>query len=837
VVVADAATDTRFAQDPDIARRAPRSVLCLPLIHRGTLTGILYLENNLASDTFAPERIRILELLSSQMAIAIENAKIHAHLDSLVQTRTQELERARRIAEDATRAKSDFLANMSHEIRTPMNAIIGMAYLALKTDLTARQRDYVSKIHNAGTSLLGVVNDVLDFSKIESGKLELEQVDFSLQEVLDNVNVLVGNRIIERGVEYIINIAADVPDQLRGDPLRLGQVLTNLLGNAAKFTEAGEVHLVGEVLERTGDKVKLQFSIRDSGIGMSFDQSQKLFQPFVQADGSTTRKYGGTGLGLTICKRLVDLMGGRIWVESSAGQGACFSFTAWFEIGFARASAASATPLHLNGLRVLVVDDNASARELLLDLLADLPFSVDAVASGEEAVEAVQCADGRDPYDVVLMDWRMPGMSGMDAARWVKTQSALRECPAVIIVSAFSRDQLDSDFNRIADGFLSKPVSRAALLDALSAILGEAPMGAQSGRAIDRHYDLSGRRILLVEDNEINQQIAVELLEGVGASVDVVGDGRMCVERMLEPPLDPLRYDVVLMDLQMPVMDGYQATAEVRAEPRLASLPIIAMTAHAMVEERQRCIDSGMNDHVTKPIDPDTLYQCILKWCPQPRERDSAQATRPAGGVDTPDALPAISGLDTATGVRRVAGNVRLYRTLLKQFAAQQGGAGATLQRLLDAGERDGACRVAHTVKGVAANLGANALAEFSGRLETVLKRPNGDVTELLRGFCAELADLVSAIGRIPDEIAEQSTTVISSAQAAALLERLGALLASDDGDAPDYLQSVQGKLAQVLVDDELQALENLVSAYDFAAALACLASIRERLELTVGGN
>ncbi|MBI3192821.1 MAG: response regulator, partial [Pedosphaera parvula] len=489
------------------------------------------------------------------------------------------------------------------------------------------------------------------------------------------------------------------------------------------FTEEGEVHLVGEMLERTGDKVKLQFSVRDSGIGMSFDQSRKLFQPFVQADGSTTRKYGGTGLGLTICKRLVDLMGGRIWVESRTGLGACFSFNAWFEIG--AATTASAPPPRLDGLRVLVVDDNASARELLLDLLADLPFSVDAVASGEEAVEAVRCADGGDPYDVVLMDWRMPGMSGMDAARRIKTRVA--QCPAVIIVSAFSRDQLDGDFDRIADGFLSKPVGRAALLDALSAILGEAPSGAQSVRGSDQHYDLGGRRILLVEDNEINQQIAVELLEGVGASVDVVGDGRMCVERMLAPPLDPSRYDVVLMDLQMPVMDGFQATMGLRAEPRLAALPIIAMTAHAMVEERQRCIDCGMNDHVTKPIDPDTLYQCILKWCPQPRDRGLAQAMRPAGDAAAPDALPTIAGLDATAGVRRVADNVRLYRTLLKQFAAQQGGAGVTIQSLLDAGERDGACRVAHTVKGVAANLGADSLAEFSGRLETVLKRPSGD--------------------------------------------------------------------------------------------------------------
>ena len=380
--------------------------------------------------------------------------------------------------------KSMFLANMSHEIRTPMNAVIGMAYLALKTPLSEKQRDYVNKIHNAGTSLLGVINDILDFSKIEAGRLDIEAVDFRLDDVIASVTSITAQKAQDKGLEFLVDVADSVPQNLVGDPLRLGQVIANLINNAIKFTEQGEVYLTAELLEQVGERARLRFSVKDTGIGMTPEQAARLFQPFSQADASTTRKHGGTGLGLTICRRLVELMGGEIWLESEPGAGSTFLFTVSVGVssGLARSRVA---PEQLRAVSALVVDDNAAARDILVHALDGVCARVDAVSSGEEAIAAVRQHDSDRPYDVIFMDWRMPGMDGIQAARLIKEDPSLTTRPAVVLVTAFGREEVREEAERIQmDGFLLKPVTASMLFDTLVALFAGAsarPNGTRSG--------------------------------------------------------------------------------------------------------------------------------------------------------------------------------------------------------------------------------------------------------------------------------------------------------------------------------------------------------------------
>ncbi|HEY0846400.1 MAG TPA: ATP-binding protein [Noviherbaspirillum sp.] len=512
-----------------------------------------------------------------------------------------ELRTAKERAESATRAKGEFLANMSHEIRTPMNAIIGMSYLALGTGLDHRQRDYVGKVHTAATSLLGIINDILDFSKVEAGKLEIEQIGFGLGEVLGNVSNVTAYKAHEKGLDFVIRTAPDVPVDLIGDPLRLGQVLTNLVNNAIKFTDKGQIRVAIEAMECAEGRIRLKFSVQDTGIGMTPTQLDRLFLAFSQADGSTTRKYGGTGLGLSISKHLVELMGGDIAVESEAGKGATFSFSLWLGIGNAASAKRPAAPV------------------------------------------------------------------------------------------------------------------------------------------MDRKISLDGLRVLVVEDNEVNQQIAREFLQGAGVTVDIAVNGADAVEQLARKP--DRSYDAVLMDLQMPVMDGYEATRRLRADARFRDLPIIAMTAHALAQERAKCLAVGMNDHVTKPIDPDLLCQTLAHWCPH-AVREARQAALPLEGGE----VLAVDGIDTRAGLRRMAGNTESYRRLLGLFREELATTATGLRQALAAGDKAQAIRLAHTIKGVSANVGANALSGCAARLEGAIGQ--GQATDdALAHFLEEAERVRSALG------------------------------------------------------------------------------------------
>jgi two-component system sensor histidine kinase/response regulator len=767
--------------------------------------------------------------------------------DITVQKRAEgELKAAMQKAEEATQMKSMFLANMSHEIRTPMNAIIGLSHLALKTALNAKQRDYVSKVHNAGTSLLAIINDILDFSKIEAGKLDLETTEFRMDEVIASVTTLTAQKAHEKGIEFLAHVAPGIPECLLGDPLRLGQILTNFVNNAVKFTERGEIRLNIELLERTGEKVQLKFFVRDTGIGMTPEQSAKLFQPFTQADMSTTRKHGGTGLGLTICRRLVELMGGRIWLESEPGVGSTFHFTAWIGVGTGKGSG-KIIPERLTHLRVLVVDDNAAAREILQEPLSAVVRRVDGVATGKEAITALQQQDATAPYDIVFMDWRMPGMDGLEASRHIKSDETLRHQPAIVLVTAFGREEIREEAEHLQlDGFLLKPVTKSMIVDTLVNIFAEPEdRGAAGGRReTEQTYRLAGARILLVEDNEINQQIAVELLEGAGAKVQIAGNGSEAVQTLCNGPQPP-PFDAVLMDLQMPEMDGYQATAKLRSDARFRSLPIIAMTAHATIEERQRCLAAGMNDHIAKPIDPNMLFETVGRYyrprTPSLAPSDGGRAGQKETSVEprfmervaesqvrgTSDDLPAITGLDTHDGLSRVAGNRKLYLKLLRQFREQQGPAVGQITAALAQGDVALAERLAHTLKGVAGNIGAKAVQAAAGALEKLIRAraAAAEVDPAKQQVAAVLdpllAQLQAALGSPASDASAPTATLatVNRAQSREAAVQLIKLLSEFDPGAADFVEANRAALYPLFGTEAWAQFEKLVQGYAFADA------------------
>ena len=455
----------------------------------------------------------------------------------------------------------NFLANMSHEIRTPMNAIMGMAHLAMKTDLTAKQYDYLKKVDISAKSLLGIINDILDFSKIEAGKMDMESVDFQLEDTLDNISTLVGIKTQEKGLELLFKTEPTVPTALVGDPLRLGQILINLSNNAVKFTDTGEIVVATELLKKDKDQVTLKFSVRDTGIGMTAEQAAKLFQPFSQADSSTTRKYGGTGLGLTISKRLAEMMGGEIWVESESGRGSTFSFTANLGLGKERAKKRFKPPSELRGMRVLVVDDNATSRSILQEMLESFSFEVSLASSGEEGIAELEAASKDKPFELVIMDWQMPGMDGIEASKQILEHKGLSKIPPIILVTAYGREEVMQQAEQVGlEGFLLKPVNPSMLFDTIMQAFGEAvPETTRIARRHEQEAEalkhIQGAHVLLVEDNEINQQVAKEILEGAGLNVTLATNGQEAVNAVKEN-----NYDAVLMDVQMPVMDGYTAT-------------------------------------------------------------------------------------------------------------------------------------------------------------------------------------------------------------------------------------------------------------------------------------
>lgn len=747
------------------------------------------------------------------------------------------LDESRKIAVESNNTKSEFLSNMSHEIRTPMNAIIGLSYLALKTSLTPSQRDYLKRIQISGQHLLAIINDILDFSKIEASKLGLERIPFELDKVLDNVANLTAEKAGAKGLELIFETDKAVPNHLVGDPLRLGQILINYANNAVKFTEKGEIGISIRIEEERKEGVLLHFEVSDTGVGITEEQKAQLFRSFQQADGSITRRYGGTGLGLAISKKLAGMMGGEVGVESEYGKGSRFWFTAL--LGRGEEGRRSLIPLpDLRGKRVMVVDDNDHARAVIADMLGSMTFVVTPLASGPEALDEIAQASRRGlTYDLVFLDWQMPGMDGIETARRIRALPLARAA-ALVIVTAYGREEVirEAETAGIED-VLIKPVSPSILFDTAMHLLGARRRELRENRAsLDAEATaptgLGGARILLVEDNALNQEVATEILRSAGCGVSLAGDGEEAIRKVHESD-----FDIVLMDVQMPVMDGLAATRELRGEPRFAALPIIAMTANAMAEDRDRCLSAGMNDYIAKPIDPDAMFAVLRRYYsggPESAAPPEAES-KPSTAVEP----LTIEGIDAEGGLRRVVGNRKLYLDLLRRFSEGQRGFDSRIKEAFDRGDLRTAERLAHTLKGVAGNIGAGEVQALVGELEACIyvkafKSAAGLFERLSALLTATLDRIDAALSSHANPVASSESEGDDFRSLDEMLSRLERYAEESDSEAVEYFDTARAELVSQLGLQIVEELGSAIRAYDFSTTLEILRGI-PRNSVTLG--
>jgi predicted ATPase/signal transduction histidine kinase/CheY-like chemotaxis protein/HPt (histidine-containing phosphotransfer) domain-containing protein len=733
ILINDASSDREYAEDSYIKRVKPKSILCIPIIVQNKTIGIMYFENNLTTGAFMNERVETLKIIASQSAISLENIRMYEKLEEKVNERTEELtqinkklelknielEEAKNTANKAAQIKADFLANMSHEIRTPMNGIIGLTHLIKKTKLNQQQDNYVIKIEESAKHLLGIINDILDFSKLEAGKIKIEYERFSIENVLSYTSSVIMKMCEDKGVELFFKLNSKIPSWLMGDEMRLKQVLINLAGNAAKFTQHGEILVSGDIESEDNEKIKLIFTVKDTGIGMSGEEKKKLFQAFSQADSSISRKFGGTGLGLIISKNLIEIMGGKIWFESEAGSGSSFYFNVELKKDKSNEKIEE-SKITLDNKKILIIDDSEISLEILEEYLENIGVKTEKAMSGEEGIKKIK----ENKFDMIIIDWNMPELNGIDTIKKIRNEFSPNDIPSIIMVSAYNIDEIKEAGKNVGiNGFLTKPVQKSNLTDTILKILNRAKL---VGEVEEEEIEIFNfEKVLLVEDNKINQMVAVEFLNSFGLNTIVADNGKEALEIIKnENPV------LILMDVQMPEMDGYQATKIIKFEN--GAIPIIAMTANSLDGDKEKCLSAGMDDYISKPINPEELNKKLSKWLVR------------KDGYKVKNTTFKFKGIDENIDIIKVAG-IKVYIEIFKEFCKSYENIENILNEMYINKEEDKMKKYIHSLKSASSNIGANTISQFALKLENKLIN-NEDIKEEVKEIASEYKKILENI-------------------------------------------------------------------------------------------